>query len=121
MGITDLRVQEFEGKPVLIYWAGTGIGGHGEGSGTIWGTSYKEVPQVNTGNGLKSDLHGFRCTDAGTVLMISYPTIHSARLERVGGTPAGYLFACHVQEVVVRTGSPSAEGSSAAKALTVTM
>lgn len=138
VGITDLRVQEFEGKPVLTYWAGTGIGGHGEGSGTILDTSYREVAQVNTGNGLKADLHEFRLTDAGTALMISYPTIRRD-LSSVGGPVEGYMFDCHVQEVVVRTGtvlldwsavevigldesflkpagSPSADGSSAAKA-----
>lgn len=138
LGMTDLRVQEFEGKPVLTYWSGTGTGGHGQGSGIILDSSYKSVATVNTGNSMAADLHEFRLTDAGTALMISYPTI-KRDLSPVGGPVDGYMYDCHVQEIVVRTGvvlldwsavevigldesflkpatSPTADGSTAEKA-----
>ncbi|WP_427016971.1 arylsulfotransferase family protein [Pseudarthrobacter sp. P1] len=103
VGITDLRVQDFEGRPVLTYWQGTGTGGHGEGMGTILDTSYGTVAQVKAGNGLTADLHEFRLTDAGTALLIAYPTIRRD-LSGVGGPADGYMFDCHVQEVRVRSG-----------------
>lgn len=103
VGVTDLRVQDFEGKPVLTYWTGTGIGGHGEGHGVIMDTSYRTVAQVSTGNGLKADLHEFHLTSAGTALMTSYPTI-VRDLSSVGGPVNGFMFDCHVQEVEVRSG-----------------
>jgi hypothetical protein len=138
IGVTDLRVQTFEGQPVLTFWTGTGTGGHGEGMGLIKDASYRTIAQVNTGNGLTADLHEFTLTAAGTALMISYPTVQHD-LSSVGGPAMGYMYNCHVQEINVRTGAvlldwsaldhialtesylrpgdnPKADGSSAAKA-----
>ncbi|MCX2749054.1 arylsulfotransferase family protein [Arthrobacter sp. MI7-26] len=137
-GVTDLRVQVFEGQAVLSYWTGTGTGGHGEGKGIIKDTRYRTVAEVNAGNGLQADLHEFTITPAGTALMISYPTV-GRDLTSVGGPAQGYIFDCHVQEIGIRSGAvlfdwtasdhvdvsesylrpsdnPKADGSSAAKA-----
>ncbi|WP_434618717.1 arylsulfotransferase family protein [Arthrobacter sp. A5] len=111
-GVTDLRVQTFEGQPVLTYWTGTGIGGHGQGTGTILDTSYTMVAQVNAGNGLKADLHEFSLTAAGTALMMSYPTVpHDLR--PVGGPTKGFIYDCHVQEINVRSGEMLFDWSAA--------
>jgi hypothetical protein len=104
VGITDLKVQSFEGQQVLTYWEGVGTGGHGSGMGTIKDTSYRTIANVNTGNGLKADLHEFRLTAAGTALMIAYPTVRRD-LAPVGGPADGYIFDCHVQEIEVRSGA----------------
>lgn len=103
-GVTDLRVQTFEGKPVLTYWTGIGKGGHGEGKGVIKDASYRTIAEVNAGNGLQADLHEFTITAAGTALMISYPTIQHD-LTSVGGPAQGYMFDCHVQEIAIRSGA----------------
>lgn len=137
-GVTDLRVQSYRGQPVLTYWSGKGIGGHGEGVGIIKDSTYTTIAQVSTGGGLKADLHEFTLTQAGTALMTSYPTVQ-ADLTSVGGPATGYFFDCRVQEVDVATGGvlfdwtasehidfaesfirpsddPAANGTSAAKA-----
>lgn len=137
-GVTDLRVQTYQGKPVLTYWSGKGMGGHGEGSGIIKDTSYRTIAQVNAGDGLKADLHEFTVTPKGTALLTSYPTIQFD-LTPAGGQANGFMYDCHVQEVDIATGNllfdwkasdyvgldesyvktsddPTADGSSAAKA-----
>jgi hypothetical protein len=102
-GVTDLRVQTYQGKPVLTYWSGQGIGGHGEGMGIIKDTAYRTIAQVSAGDGLKADLHEFTLTASGTALLTSYPTIQRD-LTPVGGSATGFMYDCHVQEVDVATG-----------------
>lgn len=103
VGVTDLRVQTYRGKPVLTYWTGVGIGGHGEGVGIIKDSSYTTIAQVVAGDGLKADLHEFTLTDAGTALITSYPTIQTD-LSGVGGPAAGFIYDCHAQEIDLATG-----------------
>ncbi len=101
--ITDLKVQQFEGRPVLTYWTGTSTGGHGAGVGTILDDTYTKVATVQAGNGLDADLHEFNLTAQGTALMTIY-TVKKADLSTIGGAADGYIYDCHVQEVDVRTG-----------------
>ena len=101
--LTDLKVQQFEGRPVLTYWTGTSTGGHGSGSGTILDDTYAKVATVRAGNGLDADLHEFNLTDRGTALITIY-TVVKTDLSAVGGVTNGYVYDCHVQEVDVRTG-----------------
>ncbi|WP_284974617.1 arylsulfotransferase family protein [Arthrobacter sp. efr-133-TYG-104] len=103
-GVMDLRVQSFEGQPVLTYWTGTGVGGHGMGKGVIMDSSYRIIAQVTAGKGMQADLHEFTLTTAGTALLTAYPTVQHD-LSAVGGPVAGNMFNCHVQEVNVRTGA----------------
>jgi hypothetical protein len=102
--MTDVKVQQFEGKPVLTYWSGTVDLGHGRGVGTILDTSYRRVATVKTGPGMDADLHEFHLTPWGTALMTAYPTA-KADLTSVKGPANGYIMDCHVQEVDVRTGA----------------
>jgi hypothetical protein len=102
-GVTDLRVQTYRGSPVLTYWSGTSVGGHGEGTGIIRDTSYALVAQVSAADGLKADLHEFTLTQEGTALLTSYPTVR-ADLSSLGGPAAGFIYDCRVQEVDVATG-----------------
>jgi len=103
VNLTDLRVQTFEGKPVLTYWSGKSTGGHGDGKCTILDTSYAPVATVRAGNGIDADLHEFNLTTEGTALITAYVT-EPADLSSIGGPASGYVFNCHVQEVDVRTG-----------------
>jgi len=102
--MTDVKVQTFEGKPVLTYWSGTVILGHGKGVGNILDTSYRQIATVHTGPGMDADLHEFHLTPWGTALMTAYPTA-KADLTSVKGPKDGYIMDCHVQEVDVRTGA----------------
>ncbi len=102
-GVTDLKVQQYQGKPVLTYWSGKGIGGHGEGTGIVKDTSYRTIAEVSAGSGLRADLHEFRLTANGTALLTAYPTVQFD-LSPLGGSTKGYMYDCHVQEVDVATG-----------------
>jgi len=101
--MTDVKVQTFEGKPVLTFWSGTVDLGHGDGVGNILDTSYRTIAKVTTGPGMHADLHEFHLTPWGTALMTAYPTA-KADLSAVKGPRDGYIMNCHVQEVDVRTG-----------------
>jgi hypothetical protein len=100
---TDLRVQQYEGKPVLTWWEGQVIDGHGRGDDYIYNTAYEPVATVHAGNGLQADLHEFNLTAQGTALISAYEPIH-ANLSSVGGPSDGLLNDCVVQEIDVRTG-----------------
>jgi hypothetical protein len=103
---TDLRVQQFEGKPVLTWWEGQVIGGHGRGDDYIYNSAYEPVATVHAGNGLQADLHEFDLTPQGTAWISAYEPIH-ANLSSIGSPPAptdGLLNDCVVQEIDVRTG-----------------
>jgi Arylsulfotransferase (ASST) len=100
---TDLRVQQFEGKPVLTWWEGQIIDGHGRGDDYIYNSAYEPVAPVHAGNGLQADLHEFDLTPQGTALISAYEPIH-ANLSSIGGSSEGLLNDCVVQEIDVRTG-----------------
>jgi hypothetical protein len=99
----DLRVQQYEGKPVLTWWEGQIIDGHGRGDDYIVNSAYEPVATVHAGNGLQADLHEFDLTPQGTALISAYEPIHWS-LSSVGGPSDGLLDDCVVQEIDVRTG-----------------
>ena len=100
---TDLRVQQYAGKPVLTWWEGQVIDGHGRGEDNIYSTAYEPVATVRAGNGLQADLHEFDLTPQGTALISAYEPVHW-NLSSVGGPSDGLLNDCVVQEIDVKTG-----------------
>jgi hypothetical protein len=102
--VTDLRTQTYLGKPVITYWTGKSIGGHGQGTGVILDSHYKKIAEVKGGNGFRADLHEFLITDRGTALITAYSTVpHDLR--PLGGVAKGFLYDCHVQEIDIATGA----------------
>ncbi|OLT37353.1 hypothetical protein BJF79_29610 [Actinomadura sp. CNU-125] len=103
--ITDLRVQTFEGRPVLTFWEGERrTGGYGWGRGVVLDSDYRQIAEVRAvGENLHVDLHEFRLTDRGTALIIAYPIVR-ADLRAIGGPRDGHVFDNRVQEIDVRTG-----------------
>ncbi|HEY5344238.1 MAG TPA: arylsulfotransferase family protein [Solirubrobacteraceae bacterium] len=103
---TDLRVQQYEGKPVLTWWEGQIIDGHGRGDDYIYNSTYEPVATVHAGNGLQADLHEFDLTAQGTALISAYEPIHwNLSSIRSSHAPSdGLLDDCVVQEIDVRTG-----------------
>jgi hypothetical protein len=99
----DLRVQQYEGNPVLTWWEGQVIGGHGRGEDYVYSASYRSVATVHAGNGLAADLHEFDLTPQGTALISAYEPIRSS-LASIGGPSDGLLDDGVVQEIDVRTG-----------------
>jgi hypothetical protein len=95
--------QTYRGKPVLTWWQGKVVAGHGEGEGVIMDASYQAIATVKAGNGLMADLHEFAITPQDTALVTAYRTA-PADLSGLGGKTAGYVLAGVVQEIDIATG-----------------
>jgi hypothetical protein len=96
----NVRVQIYQGKPVMTYFVGAVVSAHGQGYYVIYDENYRQVAQVHAGNGYQGDLHEFLLTDQGTALFTAYG-------EAVGTYPSGsqgtYFYGV-VQEVDVASG-----------------
>lgn len=99
----NLRVQSYRGEPVLCWWEGAVVAGHGEGHYVLADSHYRTIATVQAKNGLKGDLHEFVLTDKGTALFTAFGTA-SADLSAYGGSSAGAYFFGEVQEVDIATG-----------------
>jgi hypothetical protein len=99
----DVRVQRYQGKPVLTYWVGQQAGTHGGGTDEILDTAYRTVATVRAAEGYVADLHEFLITPQNTALITSYAVVH-ADLRSVGGPRNGEVYDCVLQEVDIATG-----------------
>ena len=103
-GVTDFRVQQYKGKPVLTWWRGR-LSNVGVGNGwyVIYDTSYRPISEVRPGNKLVGDVHEFLLTPRNTALMTIY---HRRRVDltSIGGPKKGLIWDGIVQEVDVPTG-----------------
>jgi hypothetical protein len=100
---SDLRVQSYDGKPVLTWWQGSLIVGDGRGEGMIYDQSYRKVATVRAGNGFSTDLHEFQLTPRGTALVISYNRV-PRNLSAYGGSDHASVVDNIIQEVDIKTG-----------------
>jgi len=103
-GVTDFRMQHYQGKPVLTWWRGR-VSNVGVGNGwyVIYDTSYRPVAEVRPGHNLVGDVHEFRLTPRNTALMTIYHRRH-VDLTSIGGPKDGLIWDGIVQEVDVATG-----------------
>lgn len=99
----DLKKQTYKGDPVLTWWQGDSIKGHGEGECVIVDTHYKTVAVVHTGDGLDADLHEFHITRDDTALVTAYRTA-DADLSAVGGPKDGRVYSGVIQEIDIGSG-----------------
>jgi Arylsulfotransferase (ASST) len=99
----DLRVQEYQGKPVLTWWQGYSGAGVGAGEDEIYSSSYRQIAVVRAGNGLTADLHEFRLTSQGTALVTAfYPVFWNA--SALHGSSQQVVLDSVVQEIDIKTG-----------------
>ncbi|MFI5067178.1 MAG: arylsulfotransferase family protein [Streptosporangiales bacterium] len=99
----DFRVQDYQGRPVLTWWQGTGLGGLSSGTDYIYNARYQQVATVSAGNGYSADGHEFLITPQGTALILAYTTA-TADLTAIGGPPDQTVIDGIVQEIDIRTG-----------------
>jgi hypothetical protein len=100
----NLQVQSYLGHPVLTWWQGNVVGGHGaDGRDMILNSSYHTVAVLHGGYGYSSDLHEFQLIPHGRALIDAYVPVH-ANLSSVGGPSNGTVLDCVIQELDVRTG-----------------
>jgi Arylsulfotransferase (ASST) len=99
----DLNLQSYEGAPVLTWWQGEVVEGHGQGEGVIESTHYTPVATVHAGNGLYADLHDFEITPQGTAWITAFAPEHW-NLKPEGGRTDGLIDDCAIQEIDIKTG-----------------
>jgi hypothetical protein len=99
----DFRTQTYEGRPVLTFWQGTGLGGLATGTDYIYNDRYQPIATVNAGNGLSADGHEFLITPRNTALILAYTTA-TADLTSIHGPANQTVIDGVVQEVDIRTG-----------------
>jgi hypothetical protein len=103
-GVTDFRVQTYDGKPVLTWWRGRLSNmGVGDGWYVIYDTSYRPVAEVRPGNRLVGDVHEFLITRRNTAVFTVYHRL-PVDLSSVGGPKQGKIWDGIVQELDIKTG-----------------
>jgi hypothetical protein len=100
----DVRVQQYEGRPVLTWWQDPLPGGGRDDAGlVIADSSYRTVAVVRAGNGYKPDLHAFHILPNGAILTTVYDAIR-CNLSAYGGPADGAVADTVVQEIDPKTG-----------------
>ena len=99
----DFKVQSYRGRPVLTWWEGSVVSGHGVGEYVVFDDSYREVARIRAGNGFRGDLHEFVITPEDTALLTAYEAV-PADLSSAGGARNGAAWDGIAQEVDIETG-----------------
>ncbi len=100
----DFKAQTYRGEPVIAWWEGVVVNGHGYGEWTVLDASYREVARIRAGNGYQSDHHELLITPRGTALFTVYDDTARRDLTSVGGTEDDEVMDGIVQEVDLETG-----------------
>ena len=99
----DFRTQTYQGKPVLTWWQGPGVGAVSGGTDYIDNDRYQQIAQVQAGNGYSADGQEFLITPWNTALVIAN-TITTANLTSIGGPEDQEVVDSVVQEIDISTG-----------------
>jgi hypothetical protein len=102
-GVTDFRVQQYQGRPVLTWWQGRSVVGIGHGDYVIKDDSYRTVATVHAGHGLTGDEHEFLISPQDTALITAYTPV-PGDLSSVGGPKDGQILDSVLQEIDIKTG-----------------
>ncbi len=103
---TDVRVQNYQGNPVLTWCQGQTSADTNPGDTTdyIVDSTYKVVATVQAGNGLDADIHEFEITPQNTALITIYNNL-PMDLSPLGGPVNGIAQEGVVQEIDIATGA----------------
>ena len=104
LAATNLKVQSYEGQPVLTWWQGRiPPQGFGEGEEFVANSSYQTILRVAGGNGMPADLHEFRINPSNhTALLTVFDPIY-CNLSSVGGPADGAVTDSLFQELDLKT------------------
>ena len=101
---TNFHVQQYEGKPVLVWWQGRILQvGFGQGEDVLYNASYQHVATIFAGNGYHADLHEVRITPQGTAWIDIFDPIHM-QVPSSSGPSDGVVLDSVVQEIDIKTG-----------------
>jgi len=102
--ITDVRVQRYQGRPVLTWWQGSMAElGIGKGRGVIADEAYRPIAFVEAGNGQTVDLHEVLISRRDTALVTIYSRARRD-LRPLGGKQNAQVTQGIVQEIDIQTG-----------------
>ena len=99
---TDLKVQRYRGEPILSWWQGKIVAGHGVGEYVIFDSSYREIARMKAGDGQRGGLHEFSITPQDTALLTLYVRTQ-ADLSLIGGPKDGMAWEGIAQELDLET------------------
>ncbi|HYH13319.1 MAG TPA: arylsulfotransferase family protein, partial [Thermomicrobiales bacterium] len=100
----ELRVQEYQGQPVLTWVEAASPVGYGYGHFVIADSTYTRIADVQVGNGYTGgDVHEFLLTPRGTAFVIIYHPVEWD-MSPVGGSRYASVLDNIVQEIEVETG-----------------
>lgn len=99
----NLTVQSYRAQPVLTWWQGQVVAGHGQGVDEIYSSNYVHIATVRAGNGLLADLHDFVLTPQGSAWITAFAPVR-VNLKPFGGSTDGIIEDGVVQEIDVKTG-----------------
>jgi hypothetical protein len=103
--IYDFRVMEFQGEPMLVWWQGAGVLGHGFGHWVVYNSSYELVTTIRIGNGYAGgDFHDIYFTPWNTALIGTYNSIEWD-LTAVEGKKVDGVIDNVIQEIDIPTGA----------------
>jgi hypothetical protein len=109
---SDFRTQTYNGKPVLTWWQGTGLGGVSDGEDVIANAKGQQIAKVKAGDGDTTDGHEFLITPQNTALVLSYK-VTTADLTSIGGAADQSVIDGIVQEIDIKTGKVLSSWNSA--------
>jgi hypothetical protein len=101
--VTDFKVQQLHGRPVLTWWEGLSVRGLGEGEWVVADTSYRELARFSAARGLDGDLHELTISPWNTALVTSNE-VKTWDLRGVGGSARGRVVGGIVQELALPSG-----------------
>ena len=109
----DFNVQTLNGQPVLTWWQGLVVQGHGEGECIIADSTYKVIHTLKMNNGVNADLHEFAITPQGKALISGYRTHTGVDLSSVGGpATGGVIYSGVFQQIDITSGTVEFEWDS---------
>ncbi len=106
LGVANVGVERYLGKPVLTWWYGRAGGNvvSNPSGDVIMNRSYQRVATVHAGYGYATDEHDFQLTSRGTAYLDSV-VLTQGSLTGVGGPAKGPVADYVLQEVDVKTGT----------------
>jgi hypothetical protein len=99
----NFKTQDYQGRPVLTWWQGKIVQGHGQGEYLILDNSYREMTRVRAGNGYVGDEHEFLISPQDKALITVYNQV-PRDLSSVGGPKEGMVWEGVAQELDIETG-----------------
>ena len=83
--VTDFKLQQLHGTPVLTWWEGKSQHGVGDGEWVVVDSTYRELARVHAARGLAADLHDFQLTGRGTALGLANELVPWRHGQLLGG------------------------------------